>query len=166
MKNSGLKYHETSQPSRRGTRMTQIARIFTDPRASASSTQSVFYRRLSAFICVHLRLISVSLSDRTRKIKFELFPIQEKIESANNDQIHSCLNLSKNKTQGFGIDERRFIVPAICSSLLLFDRNQQNNHFFAPFAYFAVKSANRSKTTLELLPHIFDDILKVGVNFS
>ena len=35
--------------------------------------RSVFYRNPSAFICVHLRLISVSLSDRTRKIKFELF---------------------------------------------------------------------------------------------
>jgi hypothetical protein len=31
------------------------------------------YRQISVFICVHLRLISVSLSDRTRKIKFELF---------------------------------------------------------------------------------------------
>jgi len=40
------------------------------------------YRQISAFICVHLRLISVSLSDRIRKIKFELFHIQETIESA------------------------------------------------------------------------------------
>jgi hypothetical protein len=53
-------------------RMTQI---FTDRRASASSAQSVFHRIPSAFICVHLRLIFVSLSDRTRKIQFKLFPI-------------------------------------------------------------------------------------------
>jgi len=45
-----------------------------NPHAS-SSVQSVFYRIPSAFIRVHLRLISVSLSDRTRKIQFELFPI-------------------------------------------------------------------------------------------
>jgi len=63
-----------------------------DPCESASSALSVFYRRLSAFICVHLRLIFVSLSDRTRKIKFELFLIQEKIEPANYYQAHSCLN--------------------------------------------------------------------------
>jgi hypothetical protein len=36
------------------------------------------FRQISAFICVHLRLIFVSLSDRTRKIKFELFPIINK----------------------------------------------------------------------------------------
>ena len=33
------------------------------------------FRQISAFICVHLRLISVSLSDRTQNIQFELFPI-------------------------------------------------------------------------------------------
>jgi hypothetical protein len=49
--------YETAPPSRRGTRMTRIARIFTDPCASASSAQSAFHRHLSAFICVHLRLI-------------------------------------------------------------------------------------------------------------
>ena len=49
MKNSGLKYHETAQPSQRGTRMTQIARIFTDPRASASSAQSAFYCNPSVY---------------------------------------------------------------------------------------------------------------------
>jgi hypothetical protein len=54
------------------TRMTRIARIFTDLRASASSVASIFYRIPSAFICVHLRLIFVSLSDRTRKIQFKL----------------------------------------------------------------------------------------------
>ncbi len=31
------------------------------------------FEQISAFICVHLRLISVSLSDRTRDIQFELF---------------------------------------------------------------------------------------------
>ncbi len=49
--------YETAPPSRRGTRMTQIRRIFTDPRASVSSAQSVFHRNPSAFIRVHLRLI-------------------------------------------------------------------------------------------------------------
>lgn len=59
-------------------------------------------------------------------------------------------------------DKRRFVIPAIYSSLVLIDPNQQNNHFFAPFAYFAVKnSANPSKPALELPPNIFDDILKV-----
>ena len=33
------------------------------------------YRKISAFICVHLRLISVSLNDRSQNIQFELFPI-------------------------------------------------------------------------------------------
>jgi hypothetical protein len=41
------------------------------------------FGQISAFICVYLRLIFVSLSDRIQKIKFELFPIQEKIEPAN-----------------------------------------------------------------------------------
>jgi hypothetical protein len=67
--------YEPAPPSRRRTRMTQIARIFTDQRASASSAVSVFYRIPSAFICVHLRLLFVSLSDRIREIQFDLFPI-------------------------------------------------------------------------------------------
>jgi hypothetical protein len=33
------------------------------------------FRKISAFICVHLRLIFVSLSDRTQEIQFELFLI-------------------------------------------------------------------------------------------
>ena len=62
-------------------------------------------------------------------------------------------------------DERRFVVPALSSSLLLIDTNQKNNRFFVPFAYFAVKnSANRNKPSRKLPPNIFDDILKVGVN--
>jgi len=36
--------YETAPPSRRGTRMTQIGRIFTDRCASVSCEQSVFYR--------------------------------------------------------------------------------------------------------------------------
>ncbi len=52
------------QTLRNGTRITRIGRIFTDnsnPCASASSVQSVFYpnnsvNHVSAFICVHLRL--------------------------------------------------------------------------------------------------------------
>jgi hypothetical protein len=46
-----------------------------DPCVFTSSALSVFYRNPSAFICVHLRLIFVSLRDRARKIQFELFPI-------------------------------------------------------------------------------------------
>ncbi len=61
--------YEPAPPSRWGTWMT---RIFTDMRAS--SVASIFYRNPSAFICVHLRLIFVSLRDRTRKIQFKLFP--------------------------------------------------------------------------------------------
>ncbi|GEM_PF-2783003 len=61
------------------TRMTRIRRIYTDnfnfnPCASVSSAQSVFYynnsiNRVSAFICVHLRLINrieLSKSGRCR----------------------------------------------------------------------------------------------------
>ena len=99
---------EKSATSRLRTRMMWIARIFTYPRVSASSAQSALYFIPSAFICVHLRLIFVSLSDRIRKIRFELFPIQEKIEPANNNQAHSCLNLLDNKPQ-INADERRFI---------------------------------------------------------
>ncbi len=54
------------------------------------------------------------------------------------------------------------VTPALSSSLLSIDTNEQNNHFFAPFAYFAVKnSKNRSKPALELQPNIFNDIKKV-----
>jgi hypothetical protein len=60
--------YEKAAASRLRTRMTRIARIFTDPCASASSAQSVFHR-LSAFICVHLRLIF--LIDTSRLINEE-----------------------------------------------------------------------------------------------
>jgi len=50
--------YEPAPPSQRGTRMTRIGRIFTDPRASVSSAQSAFYCLPSAFYCVHPRLIS------------------------------------------------------------------------------------------------------------
>jgi hypothetical protein len=66
------------------------------------------HRRSSAFICVHLRLIFVSLSDRLRKSKFGLFSIKPQIESANNNQAHPCLNLLENKPQ-INADERRFV---------------------------------------------------------
>ncbi len=95
--------------------MTRIARIFTDLCASA---QSVFYRNPSAFICVYLRLIFVSLSDKIQKIQFKLFPIinengsvqgcQKINESAYYHQIHSWLNLLENKPQ-MNADERRFV---------------------------------------------------------
>ncbi|MFA4935310.1 MAG: DUF1016 N-terminal domain-containing protein [Candidatus Methanoperedens sp.] len=67
-----LTAYETAPPSRQGTRMTRIGRIFTDLRVSASSALSAFHSTPSAFICVHLRLIFVSLSDRLRKIQFKL----------------------------------------------------------------------------------------------
>jgi hypothetical protein len=89
--------YETAPPSRRGTRMTRIARIFTDLCASVSTVapvdvahtygsrhtwRSVFYRNPSAFICVYLRLIFVSLNDRIQEIQFDLFPIiNEKINN-------------------------------------------------------------------------------------
>jgi len=64
--------YEPAPSSRQGTRMTKIGRIFTVLRVSSSSEASILYRIPSAFICVHLRLIFVSLSDRTRKIQFKL----------------------------------------------------------------------------------------------
>jgi hypothetical protein len=49
--------------------------------------QAIFKHKESNFsVLSHLRLISVSLSDRTRKIQFELFPII-------NDKVHSCLDI-------------------------------------------------------------------------
>ncbi len=51
-----------------------LASAWVNPRVSASSVQSVFHRIPSAFICVHLRLIFVSLSDRTQDIQNKLFP--------------------------------------------------------------------------------------------
>ncbi len=93
--------YEKAAASRFRTRMTQIARIFADLCVSVSSAQSVFYYIPSSFICVHLRLIFVSLSDRIQEIQLKLFPIicQKIIESANDYQTHSCLNLLKNKPQ-------------------------------------------------------------------
>jgi len=76
--------YEKAALSRLRTRMTRIARIITDPCASASSAQSVFYYIPSLF-CVHPRLIFVSLSDKT----------------------HPCLDLLHNKPQ-INADERRY----------------------------------------------------------
>ena len=80
--------YEKAATLRFRTRMTRIGRIFTDifdgcafwfnssdnkpQRPQRTQSRSVFYRNPSAFICVHLRLISVSLSDRTQKIKGEI----------------------------------------------------------------------------------------------
>jgi hypothetical protein len=50
--------YEKTTLSRLRTRMKRIARIFTDPRVSASSAQSVFYSPPPGLICVHPRLIS------------------------------------------------------------------------------------------------------------
>jgi len=104
---SAFTTNEEAVPSRLRTRMTRIARIFTDPCASASSAQSVFHRIPSAFICVHLRLIFVSLSDRIQKNQFKLFSKLNK-----KCQAHSCLNLLKNKPQ-INADERRFVKLGI-----------------------------------------------------
>ena len=54
--------------------LTWIERIFTDTFYPRASVQSVFHSIPSAFICVHLRLIFVSLSDRIREIQNNLFP--------------------------------------------------------------------------------------------
>ena len=49
---------ENVQQLRIKTRITRLRQIFTDnQRASASSAQSMFHSNLSAFICVHPRLI-------------------------------------------------------------------------------------------------------------
>jgi len=122
--------HKQVHLPRRGTRMTRInrnlslrgighalhalllniTRIFTDPCASASSVQSVFYCTPSAFICVHLRLIYVSLSDIIQEIQIKLFPTIYKkiIESAYDYQTHSCLNLLENKPL-INADKRRYV---------------------------------------------------------
>ena len=50
------RWYEKAPLSRRGTQITRIARIFTDPCASASSAQSVFYCFPSGFVSVHPRL--------------------------------------------------------------------------------------------------------------
>lgn len=56
--------YEKATTSRFRTQMTRIARIFTDPRASASSAQSAFYFILSAFICGLIK------SQKTRQTYF------------------------------------------------------------------------------------------------
>ncbi len=88
------------EPQRIRTRMTRIARIFTDPCASASTVAPVdvaltygsrhtwrfmFNRNSSAFICVHLRLKIVSLNDRIQQIQLKLFPIIKVLYCAERD---------------------------------------------------------------------------------
>jgi len=147
---------------------TRIARIFTDtcyPCVSASSAQSAFNCPPSAFICVHLRLIFVSLSDRTPKIKFELFPIQEKIEPCNNNQAHSWLNLLKNKPQ-IHADERRFVNLNIQhlsevyqgNSLIKSPQRAQSiaTIIFASFALFVVRFIKKlNKLSSIAVPSVF-----------
>jgi len=69
-------------------------------------------------------------------------------------------------------DERRFVVPALCQSVLLIDSNQKNLHFFAPFAYFAVKNSanfavkintNPRKPPRNFPPNTFKKNLKIRV---
>jgi hypothetical protein len=76
--------------------------------AQLNQNNRKLFRQISAFICVHLRLISVSLRDRARKIQLKLFPIQEKIDLCNNNKANSWQNLLENKPQ-INADERRFI---------------------------------------------------------
>jgi len=119
------------------TRMTRISQIFTD---MSASVQSVCYGNPSAFICVHLRLIFVSLSDIIQAIQFNLF--------------HSCLNLLKNKPQ-INADERRFVNLNIQrlseiyqkNNLIKLSKNTQRAQstaevVFASFALFAVRFMN------------------------
>ncbi len=92
--------YKKSATSRLRTWMMQIARILTDPCASALSAQSVFYCTPSAFICVHLRLTFVSLSDIIQDIQIKLFPIicKKIIELTYDYQTRSCLNLLEKQT--------------------------------------------------------------------
>ena len=62
---------------RNRTRMTRIARIFTDPCASASSAQSVFYCTPSAFICVHLRLNKLIFRQMKKEKRDLIMTIEE-----------------------------------------------------------------------------------------
>jgi hypothetical protein len=66
--------HKQVHLPRRGTRMTRIARIFTDPCASA---QSVFYCIPSAFICVHLRLNKLIFRQMKKEKRDFIMTIEE-----------------------------------------------------------------------------------------
>jgi len=91
------------------------------------------------------------LSDRTQKIKFELFPIKENIEPCNNNQAHSWLNLLKNKPQ-INADERRFVNLNIQHLSEVYQGNSRIKSpqsrqsiattIFASFALFAVRFIN------------------------
>ena len=64
-------FFEKTVTLRRRTRITRIIRIFTDPRASVSSVQSVFHPKnpnnhASAFIRVHLRLAESNITPQQR----------------------------------------------------------------------------------------------------
>jgi len=132
------------------------------PRVSA---QSAFHRRLSAFICVHLRLIFVSLIDIIREIKFGLFPIQEKIEPANNNQAHSCLNLLENKPQ-INADERRFVNLDIPRSSEVYPENdiiispqsmQKAQSSAIPVTTYEKATVSRFRTRMTRIARIFTD---------
>jgi hypothetical protein len=149
--------YEKAAASRFRTRMT---RIFTYPCASVSSVLSVFYFIPSAFICVHLRLIFVSLSDRIREIKFGLFPIQEKIEPANNNQAHSCLNLLENKPQ-INADERRFVNLNILQVSEVYQENSLTESMQGsaiPISTYETVTASRFRTQMTRIARIFTDI--------
>ncbi|CAG0998943.1 hypothetical protein METP1_02751 [Methanosarcinales archaeon] len=120
--------YEREQQQRPGTQMTRIRRIFTYTRASASSAQSVFHRNPSAFICVHLRLIFVSLYMRFQKIQNEFF--LNNLNLKNTLGTLWCLIILKDKPQ-MNADERRFVIWGsvyINSFLILFDKNSGDTY--------------------------------------
>ncbi len=143
-------------PQRIRTRMTRIARIFTDPCASASSAQSVFHYIPSAFICVHLRLTFVSLSDRIQEIQLKLFPI------INDYQTHSCLNLLENKPQ-INADERRFVHLNFQHFFEVYAVNdwtkspQMAGSSAMPVTLYEKASASRFRTRMTRIARIFTD---------
>jgi hypothetical protein len=118
----------------------------------------IYYRQISAFICVHLRLIFVSLSDRIRINKFELFPII-------NEKTHSCLHLFENKPQ-INADERRFVnlniqcfsevypVNGLIKSPQIMRGTQSSS---IPVVTYETAAASRFRTRMTRIARIFTD---------
>ncbi|HEX7575259.1 MAG TPA: hypothetical protein VF360_02690 [Candidatus Methanoperedens sp.] len=98
------------------------------------------------------------------KLKSPLFHIQENIESANNDKVHSCLNLSKNKPQ-INADERRFVNLNI-QNISVYRENsliespqstQRAQRCATPVTTFEKAAASRFRTRMTWIARIFTD---------
>jgi len=63
-------------------------------------------------------------------------------------------------------DKRRFVVPVLSSFLILIDANQQNNHFFAPFAYWYEKKLATNPTNSNELTSEFVLVRTSSLLFS